>query len=179
MDSSASPEDNLVSARVPSHFKRSLVIAFSLQQRLHGHASMIRYTYISCLVVLLRYTYISCLVVLLRYTYISCLVVLLRYMYISCLVILLRYTYISCLVILLRYMYISCLVILLRYTYISCLVILSFHPVLFSAFLPYWMYYAQCDMLYLLRNILNVTVNTRLSHTCLNFTQSSVKVLTY
>ena len=44
---------NLVSARVPSHFKRSLLFAFPLQQWLHEGNSLLRYrkAYIACRVV--------------------------------------------------------------------------------------------------------------------------------
>jgi hypothetical protein len=43
---------NLVSAHVPSHFKRSLILSgFPPQQWLHERASMLRYTYTACLVI--------------------------------------------------------------------------------------------------------------------------------
>jgi hypothetical protein len=57
-----------------THSECIILTAFPLQQWLRENASILRYTYIACLVIL-RYTYIACLVIL-RYTYIACLVIL-------------------------------------------------------------------------------------------------------
>ena len=63
-----------------THSEYVTLIAFPLQQWSQEHTSVLRYTYIGCIVTyfnpLLRYTYIGCIATsfspLLRYTYIGC-----------------------------------------------------------------------------------------------------------